>query len=522
MKWIGTDWFSLDAEEIKCYLGTARGVATSPGVRISGLPASGTCRVDIHRSHSPLLPGASLGFQPGNDHEIPEESRGWLRPFQLEAVDWLRQRHGAILALDLGGGKTATATAATELPVVVLVPVTVIDVWRTECRRLGWTHHLCQDVLELKTAIKAGKTDCYILPYSRADKLAGYFTTARMGTVIADEAHILTNKWVTWSQSFRGIPRERTILLTATPMRNRLVSLWGLLDSACPGAFGPRNAFRAHYCGAHPSPYGGMVDTGRTNQEELAARLTEVVYKRTRAQMALPLPEHSRTLVEMTLPEPFPTFEVILKGVPAPTGAHLTILGSMRQHLSLQKAKNVELQSFTGPHRRTVWWVWFKETAAILQRRLEALGLPVDVMTGESPTKKRTKILEEWGNPAHVGRPRALVASVAAASAGISLSNAEAAIFVDLDWTPLNLIQAEKRHHRFGSFLPELWTYYLTARGTIDDAMALSLTEKQEDSEASLGEDGTLGQMRALLGESENALSEEETIANLVRRMLEG
>jgi hypothetical protein len=262
-----------------------------------------------------------------------------------------------------------------------------------------------------------------------------------------------------------------------------------------------------------------MVDMGRTNQDELAARLTEVVYKRTRAQMVIPLPAHHREIISLELADAFPSLDEILKGVSAPTGAHLTILGQMRQHLSLKKAETVDLGTFTGQHRRTVWWVWFKETAAILQRRLEARGLTVDVMTGEAPTKRRTKILEEWGNPEHVGRPRALVASVAAASTGISLSNADAAIFVDLDWTPLNLIQAEKRHHRFGSFLPELWTYYLQARGTIDDAMGFALVGKQEDSEQALGEDGSLAQMKALLGEEE-PLSEQEVIANLAKRML--
>ena len=123
------------------------------------------------------------------------------------------------MALDLGGGKTAVATAASDLPIVVGVPVSVIDVWRTECRRLGWTFHVCKDAEDLKTALRLGKTDCYILPYSMADRLAGYFTQHRMGTVLCDEAHTVANKYVTWSQAFRGIPRERTYLTTATPMR---------------------------------------------------------------------------------------------------------------------------------------------------------------------------------------------------------------------------------------------------------------------------------------------------------------
>jgi SNF2 family DNA or RNA helicase len=520
MKRIGKDWWSLDADEIKRYLGTARGVSSVPGMKILGSPASGSCRVDVHRSHLPLLPGLSPDALPGDNHEIPEASRGWLRPFQLEAVRWIRERSGCILALDLGGGKTAVATAAADLPVVVGVPVSVIDVWRTECERLGWTYHLCQDVEPFKEALKAGKTDCFIMPYSRADKLAGYFTVHKMGTVIADEAHVLTSKYVSWSQAFRGVPRERTILLTATPMRNRLSSLWGLLDTACPGAFGGRNSFRLHYCGAQRNPYGGVIDGPRTNTEELAGRLTEVVFKLTRAQMGVALPGHERKIIHTLITGAFPSLEELLQGVKTPTGAHLTIINDLRQHLSIRKAEIIPVEQYMSNHCRVIWWIWYKATARILVERLTRAGYNVDVMTGDSPTKKRSKILTEWSNPNHVNKPRALVASVAAASTGISLANAHAAVFIDLDWTPLNLIQAEKRHHRFGSFLPKLYTYYIQAKGTIDDHMARALIEKQVDSEVSLGEDGSLAQMRALLNESDEVFSEQEIVYNLAQRML--
>lgn len=532
MKLIGNDWWTLDTEEIKSYLGNARGVFSIPGVKVLGFSSNQgwmnpvkaeSLRVDVHRSHLPMLSGLTLtGAQLDDHHEIPKPSQGWLRPFQLEAVNWLRQRHGAILALDLGGGKTAVATAASDLPIVVGVPVSVIDVWRTECRRLGWTFHVCKDAEDLKTALKLGKTDCYILPYSMADRLAGYFTRHRMGTVLCDEAHTLTNKYVTWSQAFRGIPRERTYLITATPMRNRLASLWGLLDAACSRGFGGKNEFRVRYCGAVASPYGGFEDTGRTNTDELASRLTEVVYKRTRAQMGIPLPDHHRNVVELPVARKFPILSEILKGISAPTGAHLTILNELRQHISIEKARAVPVGHVQTTHCRVVWWIWFKETARILEERIKAFNIPVDVMTGDAPTAKRTRILEEWGSPDKLNEPRALIASVAAASTGISLSNARAAQFVDLDWTPLNLIQAEKRHHRFGSFHKELWTTYYVVPGTVDEDMASALMEKQGESEEALGKDGSFEQMRALLGEEDSWLPEQEIVARAAKRMLIG
>lgn len=521
MKNVGVDWFSLDPDEIKRYAGTARGIFTVPGMKIGGSPASGAYRVTVHRSHLPLLPGALPKTLPGNKHVLPKASRGWLRPFQLEAVEWLRQRGGAILALDLGGGKTATATAAADLPVVIGVPVSVIDVWRTECARLGWSYLVCRDVQELKDALKVDACEAYILPYSQADKLAGYFTPYRVGTLILDEAHIMTNKYVTWSQAFRGLPRDRTLLLTATPMRNRLVSLWGLLDVANPGAYGGKNSFRERYCGGIPGAYGGMVDTEATNQMELAQRLTESVYKLTREDMRIALPDHVRKVHEARVFSPFPSLDEILKGISAPTGAHLIILGEMRQHLSKEKVLNLDLRNTLDSGYRVVFWVWYKETAKILERRLNELGIPTDVMLGDAPTKKRTTILKEWGRPPRAqGDERALIASIAAAGTGISLSNARLAVFIDLDWTPLNIIQAEKRHDRFGNYWPSIETWYEIVPGTVDELMVEALIEKQRDSETSLGRDGTLNQMIQLLGEGAEPQTGQEIICSMAERML--
>ena len=58
--------------------------------------------------------------------------------------------------------------------------------------------------------------------------------------------------------------------------------------------------------------------------------------------------------------------------------------------------------------------------------------------------------------------------------------------------------------------------------GTVDEAMAWSLTEKQEESEGALGIDGSLEQMRALLDEENFYLPEQEIVARAAKRMLMG
>jgi hypothetical protein len=95
-----------------------------------------------------------------------------------------------------------------------------------------------------------------------------------------------------------------------------------------------------------------------------------------------------------------------------------------------------------------------------------------------------------------------LIASIGAAATAIALTTAKAAVFVELDWTPMNLIQAEKRHYRFGNVFPEISTTYLVAPTVgAERQMIAALLEKAEASELALDVDGSVDQMRALLAE---------------------
>jgi hypothetical protein len=160
-----------------------------------------------------------------------------------------------------------------------------------------------------------------------------------------------------------------------------------------------------------------------------------------------------------------------------------------------------QIDDFVDTHQRVILWVWHHEVAAIL-KEWGRPGVPVDVLLGDTHNRKRTEIVNEWRAGDHA-KPRVLIASIGAAATAIALTTARLAVFVELDWTPMNLIQAEKRHYRFGNVFKDIQTSYIVSQVGVDRQMMKALLEKANASETVLGEDGSLAQMRGLLAEEE-------------------
>jgi SNF2 family DNA or RNA helicase len=74
--------------------------------------------------------------------------------------------------------------------------------------------------------------------------------------------------------------------------------------------------------------------------------------------------------------------------------------------------------------------------------------------------------------------PQVIVCSLRAAGQGLTLTRASNVAFLELDWTPARLAQAEDRCHRIGQ-ASAVTAWYLVAPDTIDETMAELLEHKR-------------------------------------------
>lgn len=524
------------------------GIVGEPGVRIVGSTPSSR-RVTLHRTHLPLLgrgsPDTSAAW-PSSDPRFlsynrpPAEWFAALRDYQVADAELMRTRTGNILANDLGLGKTRTALAAGQAPYLIVCPKTAVSIWEDELADAGLFYHVLAGeapagFLNVKAVFEeVGKPDAWIVGYHVASAWMPYFCalgpTPTIYTLIADEAHYLQKVSLSWSKAFRRVDCRQTILMTATPIRNRLASLWPLLDAADIGAWGSRYAWRKKYCAAVPGAYGmvdGAPDTATLHR--LTARLSQVLIKRTRADVAQDLPKLTRKAQLVNL-DPDVLGDVVREtadavidaGLTRSSGQHLAWATAMRQRFGMLKVPTaVELvRELIDSWGRAVLWVWHDSVAKALGAALEK-DFAVDYILGKTTQVKRDRTAREWKHgEMYPQPPRVLVASIAAASSAISLTTCGLSIFVEQDWAPLQMQQAEARTHRFGQLHSECLSIYLSIAGTIDEQIGRVLLEKAEEAERVLGVDGQVDQMRVLLGETEQD-SDEDFMQRIGLRLIQ-
>lgn len=80
---------------------------------------------------------------------------------------------------------------------------------------------------------------------------------------------------------------------------------------------------------------------------------------------------------------------------------------------------------------------------------------------------------------------RLIVCGLKVGSVGFSLTASSNVAFVELDWTPAIHAQAEDRCHRIGQGATSVNAWYLLARGTIDQEIAMLIERKRHVVEAS-------------------------------------
>lgn len=229
-----------------------------------------------------------------------------LNPHQIDAALFALRSPlsgGTILADEVGLGKTIEAGvvlcqfwAERKRRLLVVCPASLRKQWQIE---LTEKFGLPARVLDAKTynsvlatgadnPIGDGKTVA-IVSYEFAARLDETLFRVEFDLIVLDEAHKLRNVWrpgnVLGTKLRRAFDRRRKLLLTATPLQNSLMELYGLATFLDPDLFGEPDVFRERFV-ATPS-----------NREELRGRLLRFTQRTLRAQVREYIPYTERQAV---------------------------------------------------------------------------------------------------------------------------------------------------------------------------------------------------------------------------------
>jgi ERCC4-related helicase len=190
-----------------------------------------------------------------------------LNPHQVEAALFAFRSpfsKGAILADEVGLGKTIEAglllaqnSAERKRHLLVIAPANLRKQWGQE---LADKFYLPSVILEAKSfndAIRSGKLNPFdqdvvvICSYQFARSKESYLQQTPWNLVVIDEAHRLRNVYKNSSKIALAIKQAVApfpkVLLTATPLQNTLLELYGLVSIIDDHAFGDLASYRARF-----------------------------------------------------------------------------------------------------------------------------------------------------------------------------------------------------------------------------------------------------------------------------------
>lgn len=315
---------------------------------------------------------------------------------------------------------------------------------------------------------------------------------------------------------------KRRLATTATPIRDRLRDLWAQLDLIEPWGFGSYWNFARRYCDAKPNPWGGMDDTGRSNLDELVARLSFLIHEVPYSVSNGQLPAKRRHVVTIPVSDQDrpASFKAELKSVAERGGAGMI---ELRLAEAATRKRTFVIEHAIDALRNGQKVVVFTGRRKDCEKLAEDLGKRLD--------KEKVEARVWWGHGGVAANDRdvmieaymkedgasILIGTGDAFGESISLQRTDLLIMAMLPYTPGQIVQREGRVTRLGQDRPVLILYPICEE-TYDEHVAEILINKLPAVEKVVG-DEELSSLGAEL--RSGGKTDDEIIDSLIEKLNE-
>ena len=232
-----------------------------------------------------------------------------LNPHQVDAALFAFHSplsNGALLADEVGLGKTieagivmAQCWAEHKRNILLIVPASLRNQWLSELDEKFYIKSIILESKNYNAQKKAGNNnpfDCkdnvVICSYNFAAQKASDVSKVRWDLVVIDEAHRLRNVYksgnVTGNKLKDALSGRKKLLLTATPLQNNLMELYGLVSIIDERVFSDPKTFREKYV---------KVDSEEMRNIFLRARLQQFCKRTLRKQVVEYVPYTKREAI---------------------------------------------------------------------------------------------------------------------------------------------------------------------------------------------------------------------------------
>ncbi|MBK6998770.1 MAG: DEAD/DEAH box helicase [Rhodoferax sp.] len=445
-----------------------------------------------------------------------------LYPYQMEGALFAVRAGRTLIGDEMGLGKTIQAIAATELlarhfgasKVLVICPTSLKYQWQSEIARFSSRQARVLAGGRVQRQKEYAEEDfCKITNYEKLRSDLDLIANWAPDVVIVDEAQRVKNWNTIAARALKRIDSPYAIVLTGTPLENKLEELISIVQFVDQHRLGPTWKLLHEH---QQRDEGGRV-TGYVGLDKIGQTLAPVMIRRRKSEVLLQLPSRS----DQTLLVPMTEAQALHHEENADVVAKIVHRWRKMKFLSDQDQRRLTcaLQNmrmvcnstylldqetdhgvkadeaailFEGlmaqPAAKVVVFSQWTRTHDILIRRLDARGIGYVSFHGGVPSEKRPALVDRFREDPDCR----VFLSTDAGSTGLNLQHASTLINMDLPWNPAILEQRIARIHRMGQKQPVQIVNFVS-KGSIEEGMLSILAFKRSLSAGIL--DGGTGEI---------------------------
>jgi superfamily II DNA or RNA helicase len=424
-----------------------------------------------------------------------------LYPYQAEGALFAARAGRALLGDEMGLGKTVQAIAAAELmarhfgvsKVLVVCPTSLKHQWKAEFARFaGRPAQVIHGPRAQRQAQYAEDTFCRIVNYEMLARDADLIDAWAPELVIADEAQRIKNWNTVAARALKRIASPYALVLTGTPLENRLEELISIVQFVDQHRLGPTWKLLDEH---QLRDEAGRV-IGYRALDRIQQTLAPVMLRRRKAEVLAQLPERvdSRLFVPLTPQQRVHHDEnggIVTRIVSRwrKTG-YLSDVDQRRLQCALQNMRMACNSTFLldhetdhgtkadelltlldewleAPEAKVVVFSQWLGTHEVIRRRLADRPWGHVLFHGGVPGEQRGALVERF----HTDPDCRIFLSTDAGGVGLNLQHAAALVVnMDLPWNPAVLEQRIGRVHRMGQSRG-VQVVNLIGQGSIEEGM---------------------------------------------------
>ena len=431
-----------------------------------------------------------------------------LYPYQKEGVKFGLFKRAVLIGDEMGLGKTIQAIALAILKketfgyskVLVVTLASLKEQWKREIERFSGER--AEVIAGNPGQRREGyKTDALF-------KITNYEAVLRDGRILAefspdvvvlDEAQRIKNFETKTADSVKAIPRKHSLVLTGTPLENKLEDVYSIVQFLDPNLLAPLWKFAADHFLLSRSKKGRIL--GYTNLDLLHEKIKPIVIRRRKEEVLSELPDEvvNNYYLELSPEQVEYHSSYAAALMPILNKKYLTPMDIRRMQELLLLMRRVcdstylidrqtnvspklkELESILEElvvenKRKTVIFSEWTTMTFLIAKHLSKAGIDYVELSGKVPVKKRQALIDEFTN-----NPDCKVfLSTDAGGTGLNLQAADCVVNFELPWNPAKLNQRVGRVNRIGQASKCVNVVNLISKDSIEEKIMAGLQMKTD------------------------------------------